>query len=160
MYCKVSELRYTFDSNKKKCVNFLGCPSAADQVGNNFESLEDCQESCREKNEVFAKEIEEVEEFIPTLKTLTTTVVSDYDKCQQSMSRGVCRGFFRKIYYDSGANACKTFVYGGCGGNENRFDSLEDCEKQCKLDIPTTQQVMKTTGWHMTLFDTKCYEMT
>jgi len=35
------------------------------------------------------------------------------------------------FYYDAKTEKCKDFVYGGCGGNENRFGSLAECEKTC-----------------------------
>ncbi|KAA3672025.1 uncharacterized protein DEA37_0012962 [Paragonimus westermani] len=28
---------------------------------------------------------------------------------------------------------CETFVYSGCGGNGNRFDTLKDCTDLCTV---------------------------
>ena len=34
-------------------------------------------------------------------------------------------------YFDAKAVECKTFDYGGCGGNGNKFNTKEDCEASC-----------------------------
>lgn len=36
-----------------------------------------------------------------------------------------------KWYYDSETKSCARFWYGGCGGNENRFNTQKECEKVC-----------------------------
>jgi len=36
-----------------------------------------------------------------------------------------------KFFYDRQDGVCKPFMYGGCGGNDNRFDSKQECERQC-----------------------------
>uniref|UniRef100_A0A1I8N2I1 BPTI/Kunitz inhibitor domain-containing protein n=1 Tax=Musca domestica TaxID=7370 RepID=A0A1I8N2I1_MUSDO len=43
-----------------------------------------------------------------------------------------CRGRFPLFSYNSDAKECVSFIYGGCGGNENRFSSKELCEEKCK----------------------------
>ncbi|CAG2219043.1 TFPI [Mytilus edulis] len=40
---------------------------------------------------------------------------------------GDCLGFFPRYSYRSGM--CKTFIYGGCGGNANNFLDIEECQK-------------------------------
>ena len=34
-------------------------------------------------------------------------------------------------YFDNFEKRCMPFYYGGCEGNANNFDSLEDCQKSC-----------------------------
>ncbi|TDG42807.1 hypothetical protein AWZ03_010782 [Drosophila navojoa] len=43
-----------------------------------------------------------------------------------------CAAFMPSWSYYPEDNACKNFVYGGCGGNANRFGSQELCESTCK----------------------------
>ncbi|WP_405162065.1 BPTI/Kunitz domain-containing protein [Nocardia sp. NBC_01499] len=39
-----------------------------------------------------------------------------------------------KWYHDSKTGTCKRFVYGGCQGNGNRFDSESECKQHCKSE--------------------------
>lgn len=34
-------------------------------------------------------------------------------------------------YFKSSTRQCEQFTYGGCEGNSNRFQSVEDCERTC-----------------------------
>lgn len=39
-----------------------------------------------------------------------------------------------QYYYNKKAGVCKQFVYGGCRGNENRFETIESCREMCVTD--------------------------
>lgn len=41
----------------------------------------------------------------------------------------MCLAYMPSWYHAGGE--CKDFVYGGCGGNANRFASKEKCEEFC-----------------------------
>ncbi|XP_016930790.1 kunitz-like toxin PcKuz3 [Drosophila suzukii] len=43
-----------------------------------------------------------------------------------------CAAFVPSFSYHSESNSCESFVYGGCGGNDNRFPTQEQCENKCK----------------------------
>lgn len=53
------------------------------------------------------------------------------DKCKLDVSVGKCRAIIPKFYYDKDMKSCQPFSYGGCGGNDNRFGSLEECINEC-----------------------------
>lgn len=45
---------------------------------------------------------------------------------------GMCRALILKYYYDTKLKKCTDFKYGGCRGNNNRFETIEGCEEHCK----------------------------
>ena len=48
--------------------------------------------------------------------------------------RRVCLGFIPKFTFDTSKQQCVPFVYGGCGGSENLFDTKMECLQKCDRD--------------------------
>jgi hypothetical protein len=51
--------------------------------------------------------------------------------CSLPFEGGECDGSIPVFAFVDGA--CRRATYGGCGGNENRFYSIEECESVCEL---------------------------
>jgi hypothetical protein len=49
---------------------------------------------------------------------------------------GQCDAYIPSWYNDPSTGICRPFVYGGCGGNANRYPSLEACQKACPGGSP------------------------
>lgn len=45
---------------------------------------------------------------------------------------GPCRAVMPRWYFDPNKRKCIRFIYGGCGGNRNNFESEEYCMAVCK----------------------------
>lgn len=41
-----------------------------------------------------------------------------------------------RFYYDNATKKCEKFIYGGCGGNENNFETKMKCVFACGEVIP------------------------
>jgi len=54
-------------------------------------------------------------------------------KCHLEKETGNCRGLFYKWHYNKATESCQEFVYGGCGGNMNRFESEQLCMSNCSV---------------------------
>ena len=52
--------------------------------------------------------------------------------CDLPKAAGPCRGAIPRFFYNKETGECESFLYGGCSGNENNFESKEECERQCK----------------------------
>ncbi|CEF62730.1 Proteinase inhibitor I2, Kunitz metazoa domain and Cysteine-rich repeat-containing protein [Strongyloides ratti] len=56
------------------------------------------------------------------------------EKCTLAKNVGVtCENSSqgKKFYFDKNSGACQFFIYKGCQGNENNFDSIEECKNVC-----------------------------
>lgn len=42
-----------------------------------------------------------------------------------------CLAYIPRWRYDPETRTCENFVYGGCGGNANNFETIEACEGKC-----------------------------
>jgi len=45
-----------------------------------------------------------------------------------------------KFFYDQQLKKCSSFLYHGCGGNDNRFNEENQCIEKCLNDIPSVEQ--------------------
>jgi hypothetical protein len=54
-------------------------------------------------------------------------------KCQLKPDSGSCKAFSAQWFYNVTSKRCEVFVYGLCGGNENRFHTPQDCYRDCKF---------------------------
>ncbi|CAB3989200.1 serine ase inhibitor [Paramuricea clavata] len=61
----------------------------------------------------------------------STSTILQPKHCSLKKVTGPCRAYMPMYYYNQSQGKCIQFIYGGCGGNANRFNTLEDCEKQC-----------------------------
>ncbi|XP_037099528.1 collagen alpha-1(VII) chain [Syngnathus acus] len=55
------------------------------------------------------------------------------ERCLEPMLEGSCSDYSLLWYFHAGAGECRPFVYGGCGGNRNRFPSLHECRSRCAV---------------------------
>lgn len=64
------------------------------------------------------------------------------DPCLLPLDEGSCAAYTLRWYHRAGSGgteACHPFVYGGCGGNANRFETREACEHHCPPRLPQSR---------------------
>ncbi|XP_050294454.1 papilin isoform X2 [Anthonomus grandis grandis] len=57
------------------------------------------------------------------------------ERCNLPKVNGSCDGYFLKWYYDKEMRQCSQFAYSGCLGNDNKFDTREECAELCSKDV-------------------------
>ncbi|KAM3958095.1 LOW QUALITY PROTEIN: proteoglycan-like sulfated glycoprotein papilin [Aphomia sociella] len=80
----------------------------------------------------------------PAENYCTYYCITTQDICQLPMMSGPCDASLMKWFYDPVSDSCSQFAYGGCEGNGNRFDTIEDCERRCRTG-PTAPAPATTT---------------
>lgn len=53
------------------------------------------------------------------------------DICSLPKNPGPCMAFFRRWWYDKKNDTCSIFIYGGCQGNNNNFQTKDLCQNMC-----------------------------
>ncbi|TNN66628.1 Amyloid-like protein 2 [Liparis tanakae] len=66
--------------------------------------------------------------------------------CALEAETGPCRASMRRWHFDMSQKKCVRFVYGGCAGNRNNFESEENCMGICsRLTAFTCSMLLKPT---------------
>lgn len=51
--------------------------------------------------------------------------------CSLPSDSGPCSTWQIKYFFDKRVGHCRRFYYGGCGGNDNMFDTMTNCSRLC-----------------------------
>ncbi|XP_012669965.2 WAP, Kazal, immunoglobulin, Kunitz and NTR domain-containing protein 2 [Clupea harengus] len=100
--CGEEKLSWYYEAKRNNCLTFTYGSCAKNQ--NHFDSYETCMLSCR-----------------PELGA----------PCAQPSLQGPCKAYEPRWAYNTALHQCQSFIYGGCGGNENNFETKEACEEAC-----------------------------
>ncbi|XP_076015249.1 amyloid beta (A4) precursor protein b isoform X1 [Genypterus blacodes] len=76
------------------------------------------------------------------MTTTTTTTTESVEEvvravCWARADSGPCHAVLERWYFVPHKGRCAPFLFGGCGGNRNNFDSEEYCLAVCSSSLPT-----------------------
>ncbi|XP_033894704.3 WAP, Kazal, immunoglobulin, Kunitz and NTR domain-containing protein 2-like [Acipenser ruthenus] len=100
--CGEENTSWYYDAKKNNCFTFTY--GNCNNNMNDFETYESCMLSC-------GSELA--------------------NPCGLPSLQGQCKAYEPRWAYSSVLKQCHSFIYGGCGGNENNFESKESCEEMC-----------------------------
>uniref|UniRef100_A0A914I7F5 Spondin-1 n=1 Tax=Globodera rostochiensis TaxID=31243 RepID=A0A914I7F5_GLORO len=63
--------------------------------------------------------------------------------CEEEKEPGQCQGQFPRYWFNAKQRKCERFVYSGCKGNRNQFESAEECKQFC---IPDYRPVITSSA--------------
>uniref|UniRef100_A0A803TZK5 BPTI/Kunitz inhibitor domain-containing protein n=1 Tax=Anolis carolinensis TaxID=28377 RepID=A0A803TZK5_ANOCA len=116
--CENRLTRFYYNHQHKRCEKFVygGCLGN----GNKFQTLESCEKMCKANAEFQLFFLNNIILFLQSHQCLPP-------------SKGPCTNRLTRYYYNHNHKQCETFIYGGCLGNGNKFQTLESCENWCKV---------------------------
>ncbi|XP_077521284.1 tauPI-stichotoxin-Hcr2d-like [Amblyomma americanum] len=69
--------------------------------------------------------------FLVLFAILGAALASSDTRCQEPKDPGPCMGYFPRYYFNKDTKTCEQFIYGGCQGNRNNFETPQECQKRC-----------------------------
>ncbi|XP_026314412.1 tissue factor pathway inhibitor-like [Hyposmocoma kahamanoa] len=107
--CRADIIQWYYDARLNKCFRFFwgGCQGN----GNKFENNKNCMGYC----------------FLNS--SLSKDKMPYF--CNLPFDFGTCFGHYYRWYWDRYTRVCKRRLYSGCGGNQNNFQSYDECFGTC-----------------------------
>lgn len=166
--CQNYSAMWYFDTKIQRCRQFYygGCGGNENRFGSETE----CDQRCRKSDE---SPVQTPQPYTrPTVPPQTQeqptrrpTVAKQKDHCLLPASQGNCEERLRRFYYDRNYGICTQFLYTGCDGNENNFESLEECEQLCDDAVELCDLAplagsceYNETKWYFDSYTKRCQE--
>ncbi|XP_059931843.1 kunitz-type protease inhibitor 2 isoform X1 [Gadus macrocephalus] len=134
--CRAALPRWYYNSDTHTCQSFIygGCRGNK----NNYGSQENCKVACTVT-------------VLPSPKKSKGKMIpmepqDSKDHCLEGPEPGPCRAAFPRFFYQPSTGSCLSFIYGGCRGNKNRYETLDDCMSKCDGRGHTGQDAQGTVG--------------
>ncbi|KAM7380400.1 hypothetical protein PAMP_003701 [Pampus punctatissimus] len=114
-----------------------------DENGDGNEDDEEDVEDEEDEGEDMTNEQDSDERSANIAMTTTTTTTTESVEevvravCWARAESGPCRAMLERWYFVPEKGSCAPFLFGGCGGNRNNFDSEEYCLAVCSSSLPT-----------------------
>lgn len=117
--CKGYFPRWFYNSTSDRCEMFIygGCGGNL----NSFGTRKNCEKACACGKLV----------HIVVFKFSHVWSMFVTDRCTFQPDSGLCRAYFPRYFYNTTSDSCERFIYGGCGGNDNRFITAAECTENC-----------------------------
>ncbi|XP_017271611.1 WAP, Kazal, immunoglobulin, Kunitz and NTR domain-containing protein 2 [Kryptolebias marmoratus] len=72
--------------------------------------------------------------------------------CGLPTLQGPCKAYEPRWAYSGTSRECQPFIYGGCEGNDNNFESKQTCEETCPFPVNRHCKACKPRGKMVTSF--------
>uniref|UniRef100_A0A8C8E0W4 Amyloid-beta A4 protein n=1 Tax=Oryzias sinensis TaxID=183150 RepID=A0A8C8E0W4_9TELE len=105
-------------------------------------TAEDEEEENHEDEDLIDDRDSEERSAIIAMTTTTTTTTESVEEvvravCWARAESGPCHGMLERWYFEPESGRCAPFLFGGCGGNRNNFETEEYCLAVCSSSLPT-----------------------
>ncbi len=93
----------------------------------------------------------------PCIEHAITVNCSEGSVCNLPPDSGPCEAYIPRYHYNPEAQECMQFIYGGCEGNENNYETYEACTNACgynyacsfietPLELPWLQRIIENAN--------------
>nr|XP_040566886.1 papilin-like isoform X2 [Lepeophtheirus salmonis] len=129
--CNQNETKYYFNNETNECEEFVygGCKGSE----NRFDSLSDCKTLCESKDQN-SSAYRQWGSYPPIGSPREFDFKGSFEQtCLLPKVTGPCEGYFERYYFNPDTDSCEGFIYSGCRGNANNFQSYKDCCVTCHV---------------------------
>ncbi|XP_045623007.1 boophilin-G2 [Procambarus clarkii] len=129
--CSGQQEAWHYSAAESRCIFFVysGCGGNA----NRFASRAACEEACEKPRcpNVACPDTCSRTQSPEGCEICACTRDEARAVCTEQSKRGYCRALYHNWAWDNQEHRCVQFLYGGCGGNQNNFETEEECMRVC-----------------------------